>query len=211
VTHKCPVGILVSGRGSNMQALIRAASAPDYPAEIRLVISNNPDAPALAAAREAGVPAVAIDHRPYGRDRGAHEHQIDSALRCHGVQIVCLAGYMRLLTTLLVTRWQGRMLNIHPSLLPLLPGLDTHARALEAGHARHGCTVHLVTQAMDQGPILAQQDVPVLPGDDAAALAARVLAEEHRLYPLALRRFIETLTANGGTWRSALPGDPTAP
>jgi phosphoribosylglycinamide formyltransferase-1 len=187
------VGILISGRGSNMAALLRATEAADYPAEIVIVLSNRPDAAGLETARDAGVPVLAIDHRPYGRDRHAHEAAIDAALRDNGVQLVCLAGYMRLLTPWLVGRWAGRMLNIHPSLLPALPGLDTHARALAARHARHGCTVHLVTEVMDEGPILAQSEVPVLPGDDEHTLAARVLAQEHVLYPAALRRFIETL------------------
>jgi phosphoribosylglycinamide formyltransferase-1 len=189
--RKCPVGILISGRGSNMAALIGAAADPDYPASVRLVISNRPQAAGLDTARAAGIEAIAIDHRPFGRDREGHERAIDAALRAAGVQLVCLAGYMRLLTPFLVGAWAGRMLNIHPSLLPLLPGLDTHARALAAGHAQHGCTVHLVEQEMDAGPVIAQQAVPVLPGDDAETLAARVLAQEHQLYPRALRQFIE--------------------
>ena len=180
---------MISGRGSNMAALIDAARDPAYPAEIVLVVSNRPEAPGLTLAREAGVPAAAIDHRHYGRDRGAHEAAIDAVLHEAGTDVLCLAGYMRLLTPRLVEPWQGRMLNIHPSLLPAFPGLDTHARALMAGVKLHGCTVHLVTQAMDQGPILAQAAVPVLPGDDAATLARRVLAQEHRIYPLALKCF----------------------
>ncbi len=187
--ERLTVAILISGRGSNMEALIRAAAAPDYPARICLVVSNNPDAPGLDAARAAGVPAVAIDHRAYGRDRAAHEQAVDAALRAHGAQAVCLAGYMRLFTPFLVERWRSRMLNIHPSLLPDLPGLDTHARALAEGHTEHGCTVHLVTETMDAGPILAQGRVSVLPGDDEASLAARVLAQEHLLYPRALAEF----------------------
>ena len=187
--ERLTVAILISGRGSNMEALIRAAAAPDYPARICLVVSNNPDAPGLDAARAAGVPAVAIDHRAYGRDRAAHEQAVDAALRAHGAQAVCLAGYMRLFTPFLVERWRGRMLNIHPSLLPDLPGLDTHARALAEGRTEHGCTVHLVTETMDAGPILAQGRVSVLPGDDEASLAARVLAQEHLLYPRALAEF----------------------
>jgi phosphoribosylglycinamide formyltransferase-1 len=183
VTEKTPVGILISGRGSNMMALLHAAEAADFPARIAVVLSNNPEAPGLSLARDAGAPACAVDHRPFGRDRIAHEHAIDSALRHHGVEVVCMAGYLRLLTPWLVNRWRGRMLNIHPSLLPALPGLDTHERALAAGNTRHGCTVHLVTEGMDEGPILAQAEIPVLPGDDAASLAARVLAQEHRLYP----------------------------
>ncbi len=179
--------MLISGRGSNMEALLRAASDPEYPAAIPLVISNRPEAAGLAVAREAGAEAVCIDSRVFGRDRAGHEAAIDGALRERGIGLVCLAGYMRLLSPVLVGRWAGRMLNIHPSLLPAFPGLDTHRRALEAGVRVHGCTVHWVTLGMDEGPILAQVAVPVLPGDDEAALAARVLAQEHRLYPLALR------------------------
>jgi phosphoribosylglycinamide formyltransferase 1 len=181
--------ILISGRGSNMAALIAAARDPAYPAEIVLVLSNRPDAAGLELARQAGVAAKVIDHRAFTADRAAHEAEIDAALRDAGVEIVCLAGYMRLLTPRLIDAWQGRMLNIHPSLLPAFPGLDTHARALAAGAKLHGCTVHQVTQAVDDGPILAQAAVPVLPGDTAEELAQRVLAQEHVLYPLALRLF----------------------
>lgn len=186
--------VLISGRGSNMVALIEAARAPDFPAEIVLVLSNNPDAGGLETARAAGIPTVAIDHRPFGKDRAAHEAEIDEALRAAEIEIVCLAGYMRLLTPYLVSRWAGRMLNIHPSLLPALKGLHTHERAIAAGHAEHGCTVHLVTEDLDAGPIVAQARVPVLAGDTPDALAARVLVEEHRLYQDALRRFAETLS-----------------
>lgn len=183
---KVPVAILISGRGSNMEALIQAARAADYPAEIVLVLSNKAAAPGLEIARQLGVAAEAVPAGPFGRDRAAHERAIDARLRAAGAEIVCLAGYMRLLTPYLVQRWAGRMLNIHPSLLPAYPGLDTHARALAAGERTHGCTVHLVTEGMDEGPILAQAEVPVLPGDTEAALAARVLAQEHVLYPRAL-------------------------
>ena len=198
---RTPVGILISGRGSNMASLIQAATDPFYPARVVLVLSNQPDAPGLARAAEAGVPAMAIDHRAFGRDRAAHERAVDAALRAHAAELVCLAGYMRLLTPFLVDRWAGRMLNIHPSLLPALPGLDTHARALAGGHAEHGCTVHLVTDAMDEGPMLAQARVPVLPDDDADTLAARVLAEEHVLYPRALADYIRAGALPA--WRSA--------
>ncbi len=190
MTAKRGVGILISGRGSNMVSLLQAAAAPDYPAEIRVVISNRPDAPGLVLAREAGVTALAIDHRAYGRDREAHERAIDDALRAHNTEYVCLAGYMRLLTPFLVSRWQGRMLNIHPSLLPDLPGLDTHARALADGRRIHGCTVHLVTDVIDAGPILGQAELRVLPDDTADSLAARVLEQEHRLYPQVLKAFL---------------------
>ncbi len=189
------VAVLASGRGSNMTALLDAARDPAYPAEIALVLSNNPDAPALRTAAQAGIAARAIDHRPYRGDREAHERAIDAALQEAGIGCVCLAGYMRLLTPWLTGRWNGRMLNIHPSLLPAHPGLHTHQRVLEAGDARHGCTVHLVTEGMDEGPILGQAIVPVLPGDTPDILAARVLAEEHRLYPAVLARHLARVAA----------------
>ena len=169
-----------------MSALIAAARDQKYPAEIVLVLSNRADAAGLAHAAAAGIATGVIDHKPFGRDRAAHEAAIDAALRAAGVELVCLAGYMRLLTPFLVRAWAGKMLNIHPSLLPAFPGLDTHVRALAAGAKLHGCTVHLVTEAMDEGPILAQAAVPVFPGDTEDALAARVLAQEHLLYPAAL-------------------------
>jgi phosphoribosylglycinamide formyltransferase-1 len=187
------VAILISGRGSNMEGLIRAAQAPGYPAEVVLVLSNKEDAPGLDIARKLGVTAEAVSTKPFGKDREAHERVIDARLQAAGVEIVCLAGYMRLLTPYLVGRWAGRMLNIHPSLLPAYPGLDTHARALAAGEQKHGCTVHLVTEGMDEGPILAQAEVPILPGDTEAALAARVLAQEHILYPVALAALAEKI------------------
>jgi phosphoribosylglycinamide formyltransferase 1 len=193
MTPRHRTAVLISGRGSNMESLIAAAAAPDFPAEIVLVLSNNPDAGGLATAAVAGIPTHAIDHRPFGKDRAAHEAKIDAALRGADVEIVCLAGYMRLLSPYLVSRWAGRMLNIHPSLLPELKGLHTHARAIEAGHAEHGCTVHLVTEDLDSGPIVAQARIPVLPSDTPESLAARVLVEEHRLYPEALRHFAGTL------------------
>jgi phosphoribosylglycinamide formyltransferase 1 len=172
-----------------MAALIAACRDPTYPAEIVLVVSNRPDAAGLELARGAGVPARAIDDRAFRDDRSQHEAAIDAALRDAGVEIVCLAGYLRLLTPRLIDAWQGRMLNVHPSLLPAFPGLNTHARALAAGVKLHGCTVHLVTQTMDEGPILAQAAVPVLPDDTEASLANRVLAQEHTIYPSALRLF----------------------
>lgn len=187
---KARVGILISGAGSNMAAIIEAAKAADYPAEIAVVVSNNPEADGLALARAAGVQALAIDHRPFGKDRHAHELAIDSALRTHGVEVVVLAGYMRILTAHLVRAWEGRMLNIHPSLLPKYPGLDTHARAIAAGDAEAGCTVHLVTEGVDEGPVLGQARVPVEAGDTPETLAARVRVAEHRLYPEALAAFI---------------------
>lgn len=184
------VGVLISGRGSNMEALIAAAQAADCPYEVALVLSNKPDAGGLDVARRMGVAAQAIDQREFGADREAHERALDAALRTANVEYVALAGYMRVLTPFLVKAWAGRMINIHPSLLPKYPGLDTHRRALEAGDAEAGCTVHLVTDDLDDGPILAQARTPILSGDDEAALSARVLAEEHRLYPQALARFV---------------------
>lgn len=183
------VAVLISGTGSNMAALVDAAQAPDCPFEIAVVASNRAEAGGLDIARAKGVPVAVVDHRPYGKDREAHERAIDGVLNQHRVEVVALAGYMRLLTPWLVGRWRGRMLNIHPSLLPKYPGLDTHARALEAGDREAGCTVHLVTEGVDEGPILAQAPVPVLPDDTPASLAQRVLTAEHGLYPRALADF----------------------
>ena len=185
------VAVLISGRGSNMEALVRAAATPGFPAEIALVLANRPDAAGLAHAAAQGIEALCIGHKPHGRDREAHEREIDATLQARGIGLVCLAGYMRLLTPYLVRQWSGRMLNIHPSLLPAFPGLDTHARALATGVKLHGCTVHQVTDVMDEGPILAQAAVPVLPDDSPETLAARVLVQEHRLYPLALRNLLD--------------------
>ena len=179
------VAVLISGRGSNLQALIDAAAAPDYPAEIVRVISNRPDAPGLAHAGKAGIPARTIDHRRF-LVRPAFEAALDAALREDRVDLGGHAGFMRILTTGFVDAWRDRCLNIHPSLLPAFPGLDTHGRALAAGVRIHGCTVHVVRAEVDAGPIIAQAAVPVLPGDDEASLAARVLAAEHRIYPAAL-------------------------
>jgi formyltetrahydrofolate-dependent phosphoribosylglycinamide formyltransferase len=187
------VAVLISGTGSNMAALIEAARAPDCPYEVALVLSNRPGAGGLATAATAGLPTAAVDHRPFGKDREAHERVVDAALRAHDVEVVALAGYMRLLTPWLVGRWAGRMLNIHPSLLPKYPGLDTHARALQAGDVEAGCTVHLVTEGVDEGPVLAQARVAVLPTDTPESLAARVLTAEHALYPRALADFCRAL------------------
>jgi len=180
------VGVLLSGRGTNFLALLAASRQPGFPAEIVLVVSNVPDAPGLAHAATAGLARAAIDHRPYHGDRAAHEAAILAALDAAGVDLVCLAGYRRTFTPLLVRHFAGRMLNIHPSLLPAFPGLHTHERALKAGVKLHGCTVHLVTDELDAGPILAQAAVPVLDGDTPDRLAARVLAQEHVIYPAAL-------------------------
>ncbi len=180
------VGVLISGRGSNLAALVEAARTPDFPATIAVVVSNRHDAPGLDLARAAGIPAIVVPHAAFGRDRAAHEAAVDAVLAAHACAFVCLAGYMRVLTPFLIDRWAGRMINIHPSLLPAFPGLRTHARALEAGVAIHGCTVHVVTATVDEGPILGQAAVPVLVGDTETDLAARVLAAEHALYPAAL-------------------------
>lgn len=183
------VGVLISGAGSNMAALIEAQSA-DCPYEIACVLSNKPDAPGLDRARALGVEALAIDQRPFGTDREAHERAIHAELAARGVQWVALAGYMRLLTPWFVARWNDRLINIHPSLLPKYPGLDTHRRALEAGDAEAGCTVHHVIDAVDAGPIIAQARVPVLVDDTVETLSARVLEAEHGLYPEALAQAI---------------------
>lgn len=178
--------VLISGRGSNLQALLDAAKEPSYPARIVRVISNVWDAGGLKRAEAAGVATAVIDHRAY-KGRPAFDAALDQALRDDGVELVCLAGFMRLLTADFVDAWRDRLINIHPSLLPAFPGLDTHARALAAGVRFTGCTVHFVRPTMDEGPIIVQAAVPVLPQDDEAALAARVLAAEHQAYPLALR------------------------
>lgn len=180
--------ILISGGGSNMIRLVQDMTG-DHPARPVLVASNDPQAAGLARAAELGVPTAAVDHRAFPRDRAGFEAALLEPLLAADPDIICLAGFMRILTPGFVQRFAGRMLNIHPSLLPKYPGLDTHARAIAAGDAQAGCTVHLVTPELDAGPVLGQARVPVLPGDDAAALAARVLVQEHRLYPAVLRRF----------------------
>lgn len=188
--QKTPIAVLISGRGSNMRALIEACERPDFPARIVLVLSNKPDAAGLEVARAAGLQTAAIDHKAFGKDREAHERKVDAAIRASGAQLVCLAGYMRVLTPYLVNAWDGRMLNIHPSLLPAFPGLHTHEAAIAAGATEHGCTVHLVTAGVDEGPILGQARVPVLKSDTPDALAARVLEQEHALYPSVLQDYI---------------------
>jgi phosphoribosylglycinamide formyltransferase-1 len=206
------VAILISGRGSNMAALIAAARSPDYPADIAVVLSNRPDAGGLQRAGAAGVPTAVVDHTGFGRDRAAFEEAIQAHLDAHRVELVCLAGFMRLLTPAFVSRWSGRMLNIHPALLPSFKGLHTHEQALAAGVRIHGATVHYVVPEVDAGPIIAQAAVPVLDGDTPDTLAARVLAAELRLYPLALSLVAggkSTLTSQGGV-RSAAPVAPDA-
>jgi len=180
------VGILISGRGSDALALIHAAQAPDYPAEIALVLSNRRDAPGLTKAIDAGVMALAVDHKPFGQNRESHERALNAVLREAGVEFVVLAGYMRILTPFFVGAWAGRMINMHPSLLPAFPGLRPHRQALVAGVKLHGCSVHWVVDSVDAGPIIGQAAVPVLPDDSEETLATRVLALEHRLFPACL-------------------------
>jgi phosphoribosylglycinamide formyltransferase 1 len=187
---KLRLGILISGRGSNMQALIEACGDQAYPAEIVVVISNVPGAPGLARATATGITTLVIDHRAYA-DRSAFEDALHAALLARRVDLVCLAGFMRLLTDAFVGRWHDRLINIHPSLLPAFRGLRVHERVIAYGARFSGCTVHFVRPAMDDGPIIIQAVVPVHPDDDAERLAARVLIEEHRIYPLAVRLIAE--------------------
>jgi phosphoribosylglycinamide formyltransferase 1 len=184
------VAVLISGRGSNMVALIEAAKDNGYPAEIVCVISNRADAPGLALAASHGIPTRVIPHKNFP-SREAHDAAMNAALEAARPDIVCLAGYMRIMTAGLIERWKGRMINIHPSLLPAFPGLDTHQRAIAAGVTEHGCTVHFVTLGVDEGPVIAQAKVPVMPGDTPETLSSRVLAAEHELYPAALRLVAE--------------------
>ncbi|MEJ2432690.1 MAG: phosphoribosylglycinamide formyltransferase [Pseudolabrys sp.] len=181
------VTVLISGRGSNMAALIEAAKADDYPAEIALVVSNKPNAGGLQTARAAGIAVEVVDHTAFGKDRPGFERALQALLEQHKIELICLAGFMRILTPWLVGRWQERMLNIHPALLPAFKGRDTHRRALQAGVKIHGASVHFVVPEMDSGPIVAQGAVAVHDDDDEASLSRRVLAVEHRIYPLALK------------------------
>jgi phosphoribosylglycinamide formyltransferase 1 len=185
------VAVLISGRGSNMAALIEVAKTNDYPAEIALVVSNRADAAGIGHAREQGIATALIDHREFGENRKAFERALDEILRDNRIEIVCLAGFMRVLTPWFVARWRGRLLNIHPSLLPDFKGLDTHRRAIAAGAKRHGATVHFVVAEIDAGPVVAQEAIDVRNDDTEAALAKRVLEIEHRLYPRALREVAE--------------------
>jgi len=184
------VAVLISGGGSNMLALLRDMVG-DHPGRAVFVGSNDPSAAGLVRAAEMGVAVAAVDHRPFGRDRAAFEAALLAPILASKPDILCLAGFMRVLTPEFVRRFEGRMLNIHPSLLPKYPGLHTHARALAAGDTEAGCTVHEVTVELDAGPILGQARVAVLPGDREADLSARVLRQEHRLYPAVLRRFVQ--------------------
>lgn len=191
---KTRVAVLISGSGTNMVSLIEAAKSADCPYEVVLVLSNIADAAGLQKARDLGVEAIALPHRDFAKDREAHEKAVHAELQSRNVEALALAGYMRILTPWLVKEWEGRMLNIHPSLLPLYPGLDTHARAIAAGDAEAGCTVHIVTEGMDEGPILGQARVPVMDGDTPSLLAERVKTAEHALYPEVLGRFCSGLT-----------------
>lgn len=190
MSRKTKAAIFISGRGSNMMALVEAAKAPDFPAKFGLVVSNDPAAKGLEWAAAQGIATLAVDHKPFRGDREAHERAIDAGLRSHGVEFICLAGYMRILTPWLVGQWTGRMINIHPALLPDFKGLHTHDRAMEAGVAEHGATVHWVSPGVDEGETILQARVPVLPGDTADTLAARVLEQEHKLYPAAVRKVL---------------------
>jgi phosphoribosylglycinamide formyltransferase 1 len=203
------VAILISGRGSNMTALIEAARANDYPAEIALVISNRADAAGLDRAHSSGVQTVVVDHTAFGDDREAFERALDQELQKQRIDLVCLAGFMRLLTPWFVKRWSGRMLNIHPSLLPRFKGLHTHRRALEAGDKRHGATVHFVVPEMDAGPIVAQDSIAVRADDTEQTLAARVLELEHQIYPRALRAV--ALEQDPEKWKAESRDDRAAP
>ena len=187
---KLKVGILISGRGSNMAALIEAAKAADYPAEIAVVVSNVAGAPGLKLAQEAGVATAAISHRSFS-DRESFDRAVSAELEKHGVGLVALAGFMRIQSPWFSAHWKDRIINIHPSLLPAFPGLRVQQQAIDAGSRISGCTVHFVTADLDAGPIIAQAAVPVLPGDAADTLAARILRQEHRLYPTVVRWFAE--------------------
>ena len=189
------LAILISGRGSNMEAILAAAQDSEYPAEPVLVLANRPDARGLETAQNAGISAVAVDHKPFGPDREAFERAMQLELERHRVEMIVLAGFMRILTPWFVNQWLGRMINIHPSLLPKYPGLNTHQRAIDAGDTEAGCSVHWVTEGVDAGDVIAQARVPVLAGDTADSLATRVLDEEHQLYPRAAAIAARTILA----------------
>ena len=199
--HRKRTAIFISGGGSNMVALVQAARATDFPAEIVLVLSNRPESAGLERAKALGIPVAAVDHRIYA-GRADFEASIQRLLEIHRIELICLAGFMRILTPGFVTAWTGRMINIHPSLLPAYTGLHTHARVLTDGGSEHGCTVHYVTPGLDEGPAIAHAIVPVLEGDTPETLAARVLVQEHRIYPLALE--IVARAGPAGNARSVL-------
>ncbi len=187
------LGIIISGRGTNMLALLDACDSGRVPATPRLIISNRPEAEGLATAAKRGLETCAIDHKPFGKDRESFERALDAVLRDANIELVALAGFMRILTPWFTDRWDGRMINIHPSLLPKYPGLNTHQRALDAGDQKHGCSVHWVNSGVDQGETIAQAAIDIRPDDTAETLRARVLVEEHKLYPEALRLACQTL------------------
>ncbi|HUR43466.1 MAG TPA: phosphoribosylglycinamide formyltransferase [Aestuariivirga sp.] len=195
---KLRAGILISGRGSNMMSLIEAARAPDYPVEIVCVVSNRPKAKGLEYAAAHCIPTKVIDHKAYA-SREAFDTALGDYLKANDLDLVACAGFMRFMTPALLARWRGRMLNIHPSLIPAYPGINTHERAIADGAKVHGCTVHLVTEELDNGPIILQAEVPVLSGDTPDTLAARVLTEEHRIYPQALAIVARQLQAKTST------------
>lgn len=197
--RRLKLAILISGRGSNMEALINASRAPDYPAEVVMVLSNRPDAVGLVFAEAAGIEAFAIDHKTFGKDREQFEHAVEQVLCERGVEIIALAGFMRVLTSGFVSRWEGRMVNIHPSLLPKYKGLDTHQRAIDAGDTETGCTVHWVSAGVDEGEIIAQARLPIRPDDTAPTLAARLLPLEHALYPTALQQACNRILLQAGS------------
>ena len=186
---KTKIGVMISGRGSNLQSLIEACKDPEYPAQIVLVISNIPDALGLKRAEEARIPTRTIPHKDFAA-REDFESQVTKAMQAAGVELICLAGFMRLLSPSFIDNWLGKILNIHPSLLPKFVGLDTHRRAIDAGESEHGCTVHIVTADLDMGPILLQETVPVYMGDTPSVLADRVLEQEHKIYPKAVLEWI---------------------
>lgn len=187
------LGIMISGRGSNMVSILNAADRPDYPAEPALVLSNRPDAKGLETAKARGIKAVSIDHKKFGKDREAFERELDQALKAANIEIIALAGFMRVLTPWFVHEWSGRMINIHPSLLPKYPGLHTHQRAIDAGDSHAGCSVHWVTEGVDEGEIIDQASVEILSTDTAETLAGRVLPVEHTLYPRALAKACQSI------------------
>jgi phosphoribosylglycinamide formyltransferase-1 len=193
---KARLAVLISGRGSNMVSLAKAAQQADYPAKLVLVASNKPDAVGLETAADMGIETLALSHRAFP-SREAFDEALSAELKARGIEVVALAGFMRILTPAFMREWEGRIVNIHPSLLPKYPGLHTHERAIEAGDAEAGCTVHVVTELLDDGPMLAQARVPVLAGDTPEALAARVLEQEHRIYPEALAAHARSLITKG--------------
>jgi phosphoribosylglycinamide formyltransferase-1 len=193
LAKKMKTAIFISGRGSNMMSIVEAAKDQDYPASINLVVSNNPDAAGLEFARQNGIKTFSLDHRHFGKERVLHEQHINIELQKNNIEIVCLAGYMRILSPSFVNEWAGKMINIHPSLLPAFTGLHTHKRALQMNVKYHGCTVHVVTEELDFGPIIDQALVHVSENDTEESLEKKVLKQEHILYPKALKKFIENM------------------